>query len=464
MKHQLLVLFLAVLSVFPSPNPAVGQPLPETVRYDLRGFQTGMVIATFSSDGLTSIQAFGFETPQRENQVLEDQVIPIPALSEILVGITVEALAAAEVLDPDAPISLYLTGLSPALGRATIHQLLSHTGGLDDARVRQGQSWDDALDELSDWALVTEPGFIVSRSRYSFPLIVRILERAVGETFSDMATAAVLDPLGLENTTFDLEEARAAGLIDGLGISTRPDTPFTLIPGQPTVRGLPVVFTTARDAVQLVASWMDGRLSGAVPWQKRSDSSIPNDVGLRSGVVIDEFGGQIRVSRSISDLGFGTGLHFFPELERGLFAWATAGPPRRTITATQEQILAQSTPANPHTALEEASARSDSVPSQEPLPDSAALPVHPSGWAGEYRNGDEILQLRETDGTLTFFTGFEDLGVRAGPDGLLVATLADGRATDISFRLAVDGKNRRYLLRGEATNPKAFLNEEDRKW
>jgi hypothetical protein len=75
-----------------------------------------------------------------------------------------------------------------------------------------------------------------------------------------------------------------------------------------------------------------------------------------------------------------------------------------------------------------------------------------------------MFELRQTDGNLTFFTGTGNLGVRPGPDGVMVVVLDDGRATDISFRLALDAKNRRYLLRGNATNPKAFLHEQDRNW
>ena len=37
------------------------------------------------------------------------------------------------------------------------------------------------MDELSDRALVTEPGFIFSRSRYSFPLVVRVIEQGKDE-------------------------------------------------------------------------------------------------------------------------------------------------------------------------------------------------------------------------------------------------------------------------------------------
>jgi CubicO group peptidase (beta-lactamase class C family) len=469
LKHHVAVCFLLAFAVLATANPGACQPLPETVRYDLRGLQTGMVIATFSADGLISLQAYGSQTPQRKTPLSEDQLFPLPALSEIILGLTVEALAAADALDPDAPISRYMPGLSPTLGRATLHQLLSHTSGLDDARVRPGQTWEEALDELSDWALVTEPGFIFSRSRYSFPLVVRILERTVGETFPELATTAVLDPLGLEGTTFDIEEARATGMIDGLGISTRPDTPFTLISAEPTVRGLPVVFTTTRDVAQLLVAWMTGRLSGAVPWEVRTDTSVPNDAGFRNGVVVDEKQGTVRVSRTTSDLGFGAGIHFFPDLGKGVVAWATAGPPRRTILAAQEQFLGEGmppvldseadiTPTVPEPVVDEVSPGSE----DETPTDSPGVPLHASGWAGEYRNGDEILQLRQTDGNLTFYTGTGDLGVRPGPDGEMVVTLEDGRATDISFRLILDGKNRRYLLRGEATKPKAFLNEEDR--
>jgi hypothetical protein len=365
----------------------------------------------------------------------------------------VEALGAAGILDPDAPISRYLPGLSPTLGRATLHQLISHTGGLDDARARPGQTSEEALDDLNDRALVTEPGFVVSRSRYSFPLAVRVIEKTLGRTFEEFVTAAILDPLGMESTTLDLDEARSWGLIDGVGISTQPDAPFSVIPAEPEVRGLPVTFSNTRDVVALLHSWMTGGLSGGLPWEMPMKGSAPNDAGFRNGVLVDQFQGRLRVSRSTSDLGFGAGIYFFPDMGRGVVGWSPAGAPRRTLRATQE-LLFEDFPPPP----------SDTVAGTESPSETAGIPFHESGWAGDYRNGDEKLELRQTGERLTFFSGTGELGIRPGPDGRMTVVLDDGRATDITFRLVHDEKGRRYLVRGSDTDPKAFLNERDRNW
>jgi hypothetical protein len=162
---------------------------------------------------------------------------------------------------------------------------------------------------------------------------------------------------------------------------------------------------------------------------------------------------QKRVSRAASDLGFGTGIYFFPEVARGVVAWGPAGAPRRTLQATQERILEELSPAT-----------SGPVAVVDPEEKPTGIPPHPSGWAGEYRNGDEKFELRQVAGRLTFFTGTGDLGVRAEDDGRMTVVLEDGRATDITFRLVLDAKGRRYLVRGRDTDPKAFLNESDRDW
>ncbi len=214
-----------------------------------------------------------------------------------------------------------------------------------------------------------------------------------------------------------------------------------------------MVFTNTGDVVKLLESWMTGRLSGEVPWERSGSVGASDDADFRNGTFIDGFEGQVRVSRSSSDLGFGAGLYFFPDVGRGVVAWSPAGAPRRTLRATQIRLLEDFSPL-----------KSDSVVDSGSPSDTASIPFHELGWAGDYRNGDEKLELRRTEGVLTFFSGTGQLGIRPGSNGRMTVVLDDGRATDITFRLVRDEKGRRYLVRESDTNPKAFLNEDDRNW
>jgi hypothetical protein len=173
-------------------------------------------------------------------------------------------------------------------------------------------------------------------------------------------------------------------------------------------------------------------------------------------------------------MGFGTGIYLFPELGTGVVAWCTAGPPRQTVRFLQDELLSDApqmaaaqdnvrNPAQSGRSIESDSASVGNV-GMEVGSELAGIPYHDRGWAGEYRNGDEKLELRRSNGSLTFFTGTGELGIEPGSEGRMTVVLDDGRQTDITFRLVIDGRGRRYLIRGTDTNPKAFLNEEDRNW
>lgn len=92
-------------------------------------------------------------------------------------------------------------------GRATVHQLLSHTSGLPHyegwpgflADVERPRSDDDLLDLLAHTALAGEPGEHV----YSGPgylLLGLVLERAAGEALSALVAGRVTGPLGMTAT------------------------------------------------------------------------------------------------------------------------------------------------------------------------------------------------------------------------------------------------------------------------
>jgi CubicO group peptidase (beta-lactamase class C family) len=449
---------LVLLALLGQSAQCLAQELDEVVASDLRGRQTGLVMAIYAAGEIGVLQAFGSPTPNREKALSADQIFPFPALTEVLIGITIEALADAEVLALDAPISRYLSGLSPRLGQITLDQLLTHTGGLDDAQVREDQTWADALDELRDWALVTEPGAVYSRSRYSFPLAMRVVEEAVGEPFADIATAAVLGPLTMESSTFDLDRAKERGLIDGLGVSTSSESPFLLIAAKSESQGLPVLFTTAEDVTRLLAAWMTAGIRGTPPWARTDSIPVPNPTEFRAGVHLDEFQGHLRVDLTTPGMGFGAGFYMFPEAKIGLMVWGTFAVPGRTALFAQERIISALPAGQPDTP--EASDTAGSGP--EPEPSSAdGIPPHAVGWSGEYRNGEEKVELRQMGEGLAYIHGTDVLELASGPGGRMTVLWSDGRATSMTFRLLLDRKGRRYVLRGTGTSSKAFLHKDD---
>lgn len=199
----------AILCGAPMPNAA--QSVDEIVADQLSDSRPGVVVAVYHDDALQMMEAFGEGNSAPSRPLVSNDVFAYPALSEVLLGATIEALHAADVLDVNAPLSAYVAGFSPRIGWITLHQLLTHTAGLDNARRLEGESWEQALDRIDDYALVSEPGLFYSWSRHSLPLAVRVLSAIVGKSFVEIATTFIIDPLGMTSSTFDIGDAQAAG-------------------------------------------------------------------------------------------------------------------------------------------------------------------------------------------------------------------------------------------------------------
>lgn len=425
--------WMTILLGFASAE-AHAQDIDEVARADLNALTPGIVVALHHNGDLQFLEAYGVADTLGGMPLTPDALFPYPGLSEVVLAMTVEGLHVAGVLDQDAGLSTYLPGLSPGLGRVTLRQLLSNTAGLDDASRMEGESWEQTLDRLDDRSLVSEPGLAVSRSKHSFPLAARAVTTALGLSFPEMARQAVLEPLGLQESTFDLEEARSRGLIGGIAKSSDASGPVKNVEAAEVHDGLPVLFTTARDVVALLAAWNEGRLAGRAPQQLAAATSLAIDPARRfgAGVWVDDFRGLVRISRTGGALGFSTAFHLIPEMGATVLLWSRGEPSPRVARLVLDAVAdaAGAPPALP-------SSRESDAPSVPNAPD-------PARWAGTYRNGDLIFVLQDSGGELVLFNGSQELPLRASGETRVVATLPDGRVA-LGFDLLRDDARRRYL-------------------
>ncbi len=373
------------------------------VAADLTGVPTGVVAGVVTQGELDFLQAWGTISAESTTAVEVQTAMAFPALSEILLAMTVRAFGAAGALDPAAPLSIILPERTGRLGRVTLNQLLSHTSGLDNAALPPGQSWDDALAGLDDGAFVAEPGEIFSLSRYSFPLAAHVLERVVGMPFSDIVTAAVLTPLGMAGSTFDVAEATSRGL--AVGYDVGPSGPTPVSPA-PFVDGMPVLYTTAPDVLQLLSAWMTEGIRGSSPI-----GSAPADVPrldvtrhFGDGVMQDVAALVPQAWVNRVGAGFGTAIHIYPEQETALFIWSNGDVARGTLNWIR-QLVAEAV-GDVETTMASQGVRVTRTLDSELQPDGLD---DLDEWAGLYRNGSSLVGLRLIDGQLYYYDGQRDV-------------------------------------------------------
>lgn len=460
----------------PIPSPDTTTPerfefqeiLEEAAAKEVVGRYSGYVVAVHDQGELAISRGFGTVAEDSPVALTPLHLFAFPALTEVLTGVLAGALHEQGVLDVGAPISTYLPQVSLALGRIRLGQLLTHTSGLDNARPPEEEDWKEILDDLDDRALFTEPGAIYSYSWYSYPLAVRVLERASGVSFQEAVETAILRPLGMNRSTFDPEAAVNLGLFTGIADSTD-SVPALQVADIETERmGLPVLFTTSGDVLRFFAMWMEGGLKGSLPLEAVpvGTPSIPRSWGsYGGGVWVDEFDGIPRVYRirrapSIRPLSpmrskESVSFHLFPHSRSALVIWGVERVPELTSSILLSRL---------HEVI---SLRGDGgtvhAPDRPKVMGSTLLisAMPEDGWVGRYINGEYFAEIRESGDGLIYFTGFAELEVTRTEDGKMEARIPDGRKA-FDFLLLSDASGRRYLVLPDSYgNDRAYLHKED---
>ncbi|MBL1087236.1 beta-lactamase family protein [Streptomyces actinomycinicus] len=116
-------------------------------------------------------------------------------------------------VDLDAPVGRYVPGLrlaeEGAAERITVLNLLNHTSGLDwnlvDADDTDG-SLAAFVAQLDRLPFIAPPGARASYSQAGYNLLGRLIENVTGQPFEKAVADLVLDPLGLADTVFDMDD------------------------------------------------------------------------------------------------------------------------------------------------------------------------------------------------------------------------------------------------------------------
>ncbi len=156
-------------------------------------------------------------------------VFEIGSVTKVFTAILLARLVGEGVVSLDDPISRFLPlGTFPegdARGAITLGQLSTHASGLPrlpgnfnsvlrhDPRDPYAEYTRAHLEaDLREVSLVHPAGTKIQYSNYGAALLGDILARAAGQNYQELVTEKVITPLGLIDTAFSLETARAARL------------------------------------------------------------------------------------------------------------------------------------------------------------------------------------------------------------------------------------------------------------
>jgi CubicO group peptidase (beta-lactamase class C family) len=227
----------------------------------------GVQLVVTQGDRVIYEKAFGVaNVSTREPMTLEHR-LRVGSITKMMTGMTVVTLAAQHKVNLDAPVSRYIR-VGPAVGRVTVRQALSHSGGLNATLVfvPRSDNRDEAsllaeIRKLSASDFFTEPGEVISYSNYGFMLAGEVAASVTGLPYADAVRRQLLDPVGMSHSGFRFPIDPASGkLADGHTLSVQ-----VVAPIRTDAAWWPAgyMYSTARDlAAFSIAVLNGGRVGG----------------------------------------------------------------------------------------------------------------------------------------------------------------------------------------------------------
>lgn len=358
----------------------------------------GASLALVENGRLSLSLAGGRRCQDGEDPVDARTQFRIGSITKTLTAATALSLAREGKLDLDAPVTSHLPDFRlsdpNAAPRITPRHLLSHTSGLPelspmDVTALDSVPWFGAWATRSRWF---EPGALWNYSNSGFALLGEMLQAATGTPYAELVETRVLEPLALNDTTFDAAVASDRGNVacghHRAGRVKRPLDVESDFDARNEGWAIPAgaALSTAEDLASLAIGLMDSDVvldqatrTAMFSSQARTHRSPDDFYGL--GLAGDELANGLTLLRHAGNTGdFAADIYMVPD--RG-FALVILGNTSAHFRATADATFR-------HT-LE--------VPLAAPVrPDPPSLPA----FAGDYRviGWEEPVRVTLEDGAL----------------------------------------------------------------
>ena len=176
--------------------------------FDIPGVAVGVLMGgreIHASHGVTSL---GNPLP-----VNEETLFHLASVTKTFTATALMRLVAEGRVDLDAPVRRYVPELvltdERAAAQITVLNLLNHTAGLDwnliDTDEADG-SLAGFVAKLAELEMIAPPGARASYSQAGYNLAGRVIEKVTGLPFEKAVASLVLEPAGLPNTFFEMDD------------------------------------------------------------------------------------------------------------------------------------------------------------------------------------------------------------------------------------------------------------------
>ena len=171
----------------------------------------GVVVVVVTSDATVFAEGYGYQDIEAKKPFTADTTLVRPgSISKLFTGIAVMQLVDAGKLDLDRDVNFYINFAIPTPDGGvpvTLRRLLMHRAGFEE-HIKGLFSRGGEPGPLGRWLAKSLPprlfpnGDVEAYSNYGFALAGYIVERVSGEPFAAYIQRHILDPLGMNHSTF----------------------------------------------------------------------------------------------------------------------------------------------------------------------------------------------------------------------------------------------------------------------
>lgn len=290
------------------PSPALADDAADTVvaRYRERipalmeeQHVPGLAVALVDRDRTLWAEGFGRLDDDGSAPANADTIFSVQSMSKLFTATAVMQAVAAGRLDLDEPITTYLPGFTVHSAfekhperRITLRMLLGHTAGFThEAPVGNNNEldpggFDEHVRSISDTWLRFPVGTGYAYSNLGIDLAGSILARVEGKPFPEAVRESLLEPLGMERSSFDRATIRSSGNRAVGHVDPYPEPPLDV--GMTAAGGL---YASAADLArflrfQLNGGSIDGRVVLGGKWLDEMRTVPPPHAGEAAGYAL----------------------------------------------------------------------------------------------------------------------------------------------------------------------------------
>ena len=296
-----------------------------------------LVVTVMNNDSILFEKGYGYVNIQKNLPPDPEKTVwRLASISKLVTATAVMQLVEQGRLDLDSDVNDYLktVKIPEKFGKPiTLRNLLTHTAGFDDKYIGKSFRTKDEVPSLSDFikkmlpARIYPPGKIFLYSNIGNALAALVVQNVSGQDFNDYCRQHIFLPLGMKETSFNLDKQLAENLYQGYVYqnSLFKPVPFDYLGDYPAGQLLSTADEFSRFMMcQLNNGVLDSvRILKAKTAKMMYSTQFSQNPKLKGSIgfafnIFDVYGNKV-ISHDGGYLGLAARMWLLPEKKTGLF-------------------------------------------------------------------------------------------------------------------------------------------------